>query len=382
MYRIIILTVAILCLGFSLRAQDNVIPSLPDNDAMMHSHFKLDDNKINVSIEVVLPRDERLIVSSYGLRSWEDSNALPQIVDAAANVVARITDSFKNSNTTKIVSIHIPIDNSPVTVNYREVSMGNTFVMDMHTQSPLKIGMDTIRVLKTFSEKKNKDKSISLRQVQYTFLVKDIDDIAKLQDEKELLTNINHVVDSIEGKGSKWLDQNRLFSATYNPLSDKRSERVIINPQDEKYGGLTAGRIGFHGSVGVDLVRATWMPYVDLGLTYDFESKPNKITYLNLYVSAFDNYTEVSNNQYNLYETEFINAGFGTRLLINEPLNNVGVSFGYKVYTNDPSMQGQIIRLSFNVGITPIISVKFSANNNLTHKSQSFIDVGVTANLF
>jgi hypothetical protein len=391
MYRIIFIALFAL-LSLSLQAQTPVLAPLQDNDAVMRSHFALDNDKTKVSFEVALPNDVRLIVSSYQLSDWEHTDSLPQIINIAVNTIAHITDSFKDAGSTKVVSIHIPIANDPVTVNYKELFMGTTLVISNHAQSPLKIGMDTISILKTYSQKTKKDKSIVLRQMQYLFLVKDIDDLAKLQDEKELLVNVSHTMDSIVHRENKWVHKNFAldFRAQYNPLAvtKKPADKLTVT-RPSTNNGVTIGPVSLSFRGGVDLLRNTWMPYFDMGLKYNYESTAKQTGYIVVFTSVTGRYERINATQYQEYGTEFINVGFGTTFTkAIFPLNNLGLSLGYKCFSNDPYTQGKLFRGTFMFGVTPLITIIIGANddfdkiNRSTNLNQSYLDIGAIINIF
>ena len=377
-----LLSFAIITLCLPVYGQQGQSGSLPDNNSMFYSHFYLDKNKVHVHFESILPNDARLIVSAYNTRSWEDNKALPGVADLAAAAVNKVIDSFKNPTAIKVINVHIPISNAPLTVNYREILTENTVAISSNGLMPVKIGFDTIRIIKTFEERSKCHPP--LRQVEYVFLLKNASDFSAIAADKDMLQNISGTMDSVIKKNRGWGINSRTYTVTYNPGAANKRERLRVRDEPSGARGEAAPHsLRVPASLGIGLVRNTWMPTAEIGIEYAYRDKNGEGHYIAVREYGFIQYNKQADNNYTMYNTSFINVEYGNNYIRSgNPLRNLGLGLGFKINSTDPSLKGTVIRLLFNYGLSPYVNVKIGVNDNLTHKDQSFLDIGAAFNLY
>ncbi len=325
--------------------------------------FNLSEDKQNHFFKVALPDDNFLLIDFYRMSYWPDSSDLQTICDIAASTVDNVQGSFDNPNTSKLVSIHAPASNKPITVKLKDNDDGSELmVISKGESSPLKVGMDTVRVLKTYKKTKDKkeDKEV-LAQVQYTFILKDLSDMSVIAGNKAIIKDVAETLDKVvKEKRSKWNKQDVWYhkiAVDYKPMETKNSKKLVItNPESP---GIFKG-IDFGYYIGATIFRNTVAPSLEVGGSYQFPLRQKEFTYFRASLVLIPQFEKVSQSQYDFYNTNFVCAEFGS--LINRPNSAVPIytaslGFGY-MFSDHPSLEPHKgYKMFFHYGVTPAVRV-------------------------
>lgn len=325
--------------------------------------FNLSEDKQNHFFKVALPDDNFLLIDFYRMSYWPDSSDLQTICDIAASTVDNVQGSFDNPNTSKLVSIHAPASNKPITVKLKDNDDGSELmVISKGESSPLKVGMDTVRVLKTYkrSMDKKEDKEV-LAQIQYTFILKDLSDMSVIAGNKAIIKDVVHTLDNVvKDKRNKWNKQDIWYhkiAVDYMPMETENSKKLVItNPEPA---GIFKG-LDFGYYIGATIFRNTVAPSLEAGGSYEFPIGGKEHVYFRASLVLIPQFERVSQSQYDFYNTNFACAEFGT--IINRPNSAVPIyttslGFGY-MFSDHPAFENNRgYKMFFHYGVTPSIRV-------------------------
>lgn len=360
--RFIIILLGMMAMSFNAEAQfeyeEPIPPPIKPESQVKQELFELDSRGINYYFKAVLPGDNLLIIEFDKMSYYPGKEALQQIIDKATEAVTAIEDSFKHATASRRVDVHLPLKNEPMTVRIKEHTDGSEMiVISNKQQAPLKIGMDTVRILKNFEERKKKDSSF-VTKVQYTFLLKDARQIKELQKNTTLIENIATAFDTeVTKQRAKWSREDTWYHAIgirYDPGKENRDEQVKVN----KIPGV-ARAFNTNGNMGVTLFNNTLAPYLDIGYTYKWPVSLEEYTFARASFSAFYIFEQQPNKDVKLYGVPFINAEMGT--LLNKkntiiPVYQVSIGLGYKIDGKNTRgykpTEGTMFRLFFNYSLS------------------------------
>lgn len=294
------------------QAQDDEISRRPvtSESEINKTLFDIDTLDANYYFRANLPDNNYLTIEFKKLGYWPDKGFLKQVVSTAREVAASVADSFKKPGTSKRIDINIPISYEPLTVRTTEhMTESNVVVMDKGSNMPLKIGMDTIRVLKTFAKIHHKHYP-SLVQVQYTFILKDLDQINTLFNE-QLVDSVETAFDNlVQKKKDKWTFPNAWYNtlnAVYDPYNPK-AKKVMTT----EGAGILRG-FGIYASIGASLFRNDLAPNLTAGLNYKWLMRDKNYMFAGASFTQLGLFDRVG-NKINAYDLMFINAEWGTML--------------------------------------------------------------------
>ncbi|WP_276134688.1 hypothetical protein [Polluticoccus soli] len=293
------------------QAQDDEISRTPvtSEKDINKTLFDLDTLDASYYFRANLPDNNYLTIEFKKLGYWPDKGFLKQVVSTAREVAANVADSFKRPGTSKRIDINIPISYEPLTVRTTEhITESNVVVMDKGSNMPLKIGMDTIRVLKTFAKIPHKHYP-SLVQVQYTFILKDLDQINTLFNE-QLVDSVETAFDNlVQKKEDKWMFPNAWYNgldAVYDPYNPK-AKKVMTT---EGAGGMFNG-IDADFNIGASLFRNDLAPNLGVGLNYKWLMRDRNYMFFGASMSMLGLFDRVG-NKINAYDLTFINFEWGS----------------------------------------------------------------------
>lgn len=320
--------------------------------------FELDSRSINYRFKAALPGDNLLLIEFDKMSYYPGRDALQQIINKATEAVAAVEDSFRHATASRRVDIHLPIKDEPMTVRIKEHTDGSEMiVISNKQQAPLKIGMDTVRILKNFEERKKGD-STFVTKIQYTFLLKDARQIKELRNNTTLVDNIAAAFDTeVNKQREKWSKQDIWYHAmgiSYDPQKENRDEQVKVN----KIPGFARG-FNTNCNMGVTLYNNTLAPYMDLGYSYRWPVNLDEYTFVRASLSAFYIFDKLPSGDVKVYGAPFINVEMGSLLNKKDtiiPVYQVSVGLGYKIEGEDTRgykpTEGRIFRMFFNYSLS------------------------------
>lgn len=362
-----------------LAAQTNTVTPFPSEEQASDRLFSLDEKNTNYRFTAELPGSNFLIIEWGQLSTWQDKGDLQHIIALAKQYYSGIQDSFTGSTSAKRLDIHIPISGEPATVMYCEHAVANkALLVKGKIQAPLKMNMDTIRILRTLSEKEIR-KETKLMQMQYTFLLKDIDQIKTLEENKMMTDNISHTFDSVIVEYRKrWYKQDKWthnLNVNYHPLSNDPKKRVDVKRlREEDNSGRFYKASEVEWRAGVTLLHNTLCPVLDLGYSYKWQSKEVEYSYVRGSLSQiYQLRSGSSGNPPN--SISFFNIEYGW--LKNKkntfvPIHGASFGLGYAYnpkntsYYN-PLFEEHIVRAFFSYKVSKLMTVNLDNFSYLQH---------------
>lgn len=333
-------------------------PVVSETD-IKHRLFSLPQEEPNFYFRVNLQDDNFFIAEFTKIGHWQGKGAIQDIFDKAASTTEAVADSFASATASKKLEIHIPIANAPLTLRLSEHAENNRIMaLSGQTRHALKIGMDTISILKTYSEDKLKN-TTELAQVKYTFILKNLNDIYNLKSNTTLIADIEHTLDSlVQRKRDQWMADNAWYHsmrAEYSPhATDKKRLKKEIT-------GTGMQAFDLNVSLGATLLQNNIAANSEAGIGYRWKTTtPNRYNHVGVSLNALVLTQDLLNTP-RLHNLTFVNLSFGTlyqnkRMLI--PIDQVSVSVGYKI-ANDPHpvFDKQILRYSFNLSVSNLLTI-------------------------
>jgi hypothetical protein len=361
----------LLCSAYAqpARAQSGSVTPYPAEEEVTAKLFNVEEQTINYHFTVEMPGANFLVVEWDKLSVWHDKGDLDKMIATAKKYYGQVQDSFKGSLSAKRLDIHLPISNEPVTVKITEHEVkSNVLLLKGSLQTPLKVNTDTIRMVKTITEVV-KGKKKRLVQMQYTFLLKDLNEISNLAN-RQLVENVENTFDSIVTKyRHKWKNQDRWahnLNVKYFPLNNDPKKRLTIEMMDiEENKGRFYETIEVSSSLGITLFRNLLCPSSDVGLAYKWPTRGNEYAFVRASLSSFAEFEKLGSTKYQVYNVSFVNAEFG--IIKNKgttlvPAHQVSIGVGYKVNLDkamyrDPSLPNDMYRVFANYRVSKIFTI-------------------------
>lgn len=344
--------------GFVAKAQS--AKPIDSEQDIKEKLFHLDKKQYNHSFSITLPDDNFLLIDFYRMSYWPDSSDLQNICDIAADAVGQVQSSFDNDQTSKFIGVHVPEKNRPITVMSRENNDGSDIVViSKGVTSPLKIGMDTVRVLKTYKTVKDPlEETDVLAQVQYTFVLKDMSDMEVLANNKAVIYDVANTLDSvINQKRNKWNKQDTWYhkiGISYKPMEgDGKQKLKVTNPD---LGISKAFDLGYY--IGAALYRNDFVPSLEMGLSYKFPIMGRESFYTRASLVTLTQFEKVSQSRYDMHYTGFICAEIGSivdRPNSGVPIYTTSLGVGYMISDHPANKSRTGYKLFFHYGLTPTL---------------------------
>lgn len=367
-------------------AQTSPLKPIATEQEISDRYFELPPD-VHHHFVIGLPQDNFLIIEFPRLSDWQDQGAFRSMLQQAANISARMKDSLKNPASAYRLDIHLPVKNTPATVRIKEsAGNGNFMMLNDHDEAPLKIGMDTVRVLKNMGEKEV-DGELRKTQVQYTFILKEMGQLQQLAGDEDWIASTAGMTDSIvQTYRRKWRDQDAWFHDLYvsyrpnlpgSPLVINQKER-----EEDSRGIFKA--IKYDISFGMSLVRDRLGPNTEIGLSYIPYQERRSALFFRLSASSLALFERKPDEQFKAYPSTFVNIEIGTTnvdKMYTVPMYLASMGFGVKIGNkNDhPSFQRDWYKLFFRYNITKAITIKPEFYMTTKRDDEGF--VGMTVNL-
>ncbi|RYE24658.1 MAG: hypothetical protein EOP51_06670 [Sphingobacteriales bacterium] len=349
--------------------------------------FELPADDANFYFRADLPNDNFVIAQFNKIGYWPNGDGmLKQIATIASSVVDRAGQSFSNKMATHRVDIHLPVKNEPYTVRLKEHNDGSKLVvMEGVQQNPLKIGMDTINVLKTFSVQKSKNSEERV-QVQYTFIVKDINDINTIAASDEILQRAEQNFNALVARKRKaWVADNAWYHGMNAEYDEEAGNKKFRTQMTRRF---LSDAIGGQVNLGASFLTTGVNPYASIGLNYKWRSKsPSEYNFIGLSLSTLNAVDMQADKNIISYGAVMANIESGAYFKNSQsriPLHHISAGFGIKI-ANDPHslLDNNIYRIFFNYSLSKAITLTpdFYLIQHVGNNSNSQMMGGITLSL-
>jgi hypothetical protein len=349
-------------------------PITPNN-----SLFSIGPDQYNHHFEYALPNEGKLYIDFLRLGDWGNENQLASIAAIAAKQEKNLSDSFKYAATTKTLELNVPIDGKTIAINFDESPEArNQLAYINGNYTPLKTGMDTIRVIRNIGIRSKPIVDSGLIQVQYTFVLKDISDIETLAADPAFLINIGNQTDSlIHIQRKKWHRQDAAYHRMeLSKISDSTAV-AVVKKHDVLYPGVFRN-IGISVAFGAIVYDNIISPYADVTYAYLLPTRGKMRGFVGINFNGWGYLSQKGFDSKNTYST--INAEFGFCNKGNWVLQQkTSLLIGLAVIRNE----NPILNIGFNFGVNSFTSFGFSAATNFKQgeKKLSLITVQCKFNL-
>jgi hypothetical protein len=249
--------------------------------------FRLNPEQYNHHFEFALPNDGTLQVDFLRLSDWGEKNQFKTITEAAANQGKMLKDSFNNNYSTKLLEMNIPIDEKVIALNYSEEEKGKRqLAYKDGTYYQLKTGFDTIRIIKNIGIRTKPLTDSGLVQVQYTFILKDINDIIALAKDPETIDKIGKLTDETIGKYRSQWNQQDARSHQLNLKYDPATERLVKTSSNNNSGLFKYFDI-YLGIGAMIYTNNSVSPYFEESIAYLIPSRAKMQPFVGFNISGF-----------------------------------------------------------------------------------------------
>jgi hypothetical protein len=383
MKKIIVLTLLWLSITTSCFAQGAMASSMDNGiKARTAQMFNLTPEQYNHHFEFTLPDDGRLEIDFLRLSDWGEKNQLQMVAEAAARQVKMLKDSFKNGYTTKLLEMNIPIDGKVIALNYGEQETGShQLAYKEGTYYQLKTGFDTIRVVRNVGVRTKPLTDSGLVQVQYTFILKDINDIIELSGNPATMANLGTVIDGEVAKyRKKWNNQDgraHQLNLTYDPTNEKMKG---VETQDRT--GILKYIDVYVGVGAMFYTNNSVSPYFEETIAYLIPSRVKKMQpFIGANITGFG-YLYTNKQQtspgYISYNLEFGYCKRGSSFMSQKSSMMLGV-----MKVNNPDLTNSyLFHLGFTLGFNSFLSGGFNIGSDYKKGSaKSVLGVNFKFNL-
>lgn len=360
MQKHVIIFFSLMLLYVNACAQDEFRRPVKNEASIKYKLFELDGYKHNHIFQASMPGDNFLLIDFYKMSYWPDTTVLPLIFEAALNAALGVEDSFDNALTSKRVDVHLPLKNNPLQVRITDHSNADMVVMQYGQQSPLKTGMDTIRILKTLEITKDKEGNEKRKEIKYTFILKDIGDIKKLAANHEMIADIAHTYDSVvQHRRNKWAREDTWYHTVgirYAPAETDAAKKLKV----KKDPGFINKALGVQYYLGASLFMNNIVPNLEVGASYKWPGDVGQYDYVRFSLSTIAHFERISERQYDYYSTVFTGLEIGS--LVNKtntwiPIYETSIGIAY-TFTDHPYLrQHETMKMFWHYSLSPAVRI-------------------------
>lgn len=332
--------------------------------------FRLDREQEQYTVLADLEKGDKIIIHFAKAGDWQSE--LTEMTRIAAAQYQYLADSFKSLISQKNLFLKIPKDADLITLQYSEnnndgphqmaYKNGNHFV--------LKTSMDTIIVLKDGGQYKDpvylsNDSSQYTRQVQYTFILKDISDIKNIAANAEMLSRISHLVDSVLKNGPIKKDREKRLTIAFSNQNDSKGG-MIVKPTY-----AIGDHITIDVPIGIEILNGNLGAVTDVGYSYidEPDSRSSFFGSLNLSTFLLPGSTLNFHNIYSGIGIELGTADVSTGTLMNKYSIGLGYFIGKNKKNGNETVLPNMFRLYLNFPITKNINIGMDMMSDFKFKA-------------
>ena len=320
--------------------------------------FQLNPEHYNNHFDFTLPDNGKLMVDFLRLSDWGKENQLQAIAATAAEQVRLLQDSFSGNYSSKLLALNIPVNGKIISVRYDEdKSAQKQLAYKDGSYYQLKTGFDTIRIIKNMGLRTKPLVDSGIIQVQYTFILKDINDIQTFSANPEILQQIGLAADSaIERQRKRWHQEDARHH-TLRLIYDPRAPQPMTSDvEDGPVLSFIAKNIKMYLAVGFGVYTGNNVsPYFDEGISYLLPSRGRMQPFVGLNMTLFGllNTNGISNYYYS-YNLEYGLCKKGMGFMQQKTSITLGLMQKY----NSPQ-KIRLFHMGFNFGFNSFLSGGF-----------------------
>jgi hypothetical protein len=331
--------------------------------------YHLDDAQKNYEITATLPHHGSLTLHFARLSDWEGKAELERITNIGAEQYLHLKDSFKRPLSQKKLFLKLPIKEEVTSLQYEEITGGaQQMAYKDGAYFSLKTTMDTLRVIKdegTYDSpvQLSNDSSQVIRQLGYTFVLRDLKDIESLAGDTATLNRIGHQIDSVLNHyRTKWKHPDWDSRSLAIKIDSGAGQHILI-----KNKGSFLYHTMFDWGVGLEFFNGKFCISSDVGLAYveqvGVASSPFIALILNSYL-----FPEMDVRQSNGYSSIGIEFGAanteGGTLGILRQKTSVGMAYFIGKSKNNVIQLPNMFRYYINYALSKNVSFGFEAMTN------------------
>lgn len=343
--------------------------------------FYLDREQEQYTILVRFDNSDKLIIHFAKAADWQ--NELTEITKIAARQYQYLADSFKRPISQKNLFLKIPKDTDLITLQYAENRQDSPHQMVYQNGQHfvLKTSMDTIIVLKDGGKYKDpvylsNDSLQYIRQVQYTYILKDIKDIEDIAAATEKLNLMTRQIDSVLQNGPIKKDREKRLTLSTSSRND--SPDIQVNSTYS-----LVDHYVFTMPIGIEILNGNLGAAYDVGYSYIEEPDSKSSFFATLNLSGFL-LPGSTLNFHNFYAAVGIELG-GADVREGTLMNKYSIGLGYFIgkYNNHnggnetllPNMFRMYLNFpitrNLNIGMDMMSDFKFKAMKNHPKETHS-----------
>jgi hypothetical protein len=334
--------------------------------------FHLNPEQYNHHFEYPLPNDGKLQVDFLRLSDWEGKGPLKAITEAAANQVNMLKDSFNSNYSTKLLEMNIPIDGKVIALNYLEEEKGKRqLAYKEGTYYQLKTGFDTVRVIKNVGIRTKPLTDSGLVQVQYTFILKDINDLVTLANDPETINKIGDLTDEAVNKyRNQWNNQDartHQLSLEYDPAKEK-----VVRASSNNNSGLFKYFDVYMGIGAMVYTNNSVSPYFEESIAYLIPSRSKMQPFVGFNLSGFGFFNtngSKGNASYLSYNFEYGICKRGFAFMQQK----TSIMLGVMRVQNPDQTKNHLFHMGFTFGFNSFFSAGFNAATDFKKNSDKSI---------
>lgn len=330
--------------------------------------YHLDREQEQYTISADLDKGGKLVIHFARASDWQ--NELTEMTRIAATQYQYLADSFKDPISQKNLFLKMPKDTDLITLQYSEHKNGipHQMVYKNGQHFALKTTMDTIIVLKDGGKYKDpvylsNDSTQYTRQVQYTYILKDIKDIENIAAATEKLNLMARQIDSILQNGPIKKDREKQLTISFSGQNDSQIKVKPTYTINDHY--------VFTMPIGLEVLNGNLGASYDVGYGYIDEPNNKSSFFATLNLSGFL-LPASSLNFHNFYSgigIELGTADVSTGTLMNKYSIGLGYFIGKNKNSGNETVLPNMYRLFVNFPVTKSLNIGMDVMSDFKFKA-------------
>ena len=379
----------------SSHGQNTIFPSVTDPKKQIENLFEIKSDDLSHHFTIKINNGEYIVFELRKLSDWQGKEAFERSLLAVVPVLVQYKDSFQNLIASKRLDIHIPSKEEPIISRFNQ-NMINANIQSMlkNESSPLKMTLDTLRIVKKFMSSSNQSEN-DMVQFQYTFLLKDINNSSNIISNKQWREQTADMIDSVVlHYRNAWSNQDswhRHLYVVYNPQEPLATKRLSVYARvTEDKGVNTQDMLSFNIGYGASLIRNTICPNIEFGMQFNFYADRDGRLFTRVSLNQFVRFQEQSSSSFKGYNNQFIGVEFGIESNSWNPKNSfysTSLGFGYKlankhVEDRDPSFSQNMYKIFLNYGINRTFYISTELYADFKSRNSSWFGIALNFKVF
>lgn len=333
--------------------------------------FKMEMHNQKYDIVAKLPNDGTLIIHFKKITDWNGKEELKRMTKIGIQQYQNLQDSFKMQLSQKILSVKLPVNENLMAIQYSENREdAQNMVYQDGAYFALKSSYDTLTILKDegINEKvpKYEDSADYNRQIQYSFVLKDLHNLSDL----ELESSIDKIGSQIDSVVDQYLKKWK-----YPNTVDKSLTIIIDSFTHVKNHSSFSKHLEPDLGFGLELFNSKLATTINLGYAYVWNKNNKQSGYLgiNLKTYTFPKMDYKESSQFYAANVEFGTANTTTGSLNNKSALGIGYFFGNLGYNSVDNLSN-MIRMYISYPITRHINFELDLMTNFKISDKAIAD--------